>query len=52
MKNPLNQQIANGIDISSDGMYSGLELKKDSLECVEIISVEDFSGLDYTETRF
>lgn len=48
----LNQKLANRVYVSTIREYSGLKLKNDSLECIEIVSVEDFSGLNDTEGRF
>ena len=49
IKIPLNQQIAEGMDISPDGMYAGVELKQHRPERFEMVSVKDLTGLDDTE---
>ena len=44
--------MANRIYVSAVRTYPGLELKNDSPECVEIVSVEYLAGLDDTEGGF
>lgn len=52
IKIPLNQQIAERMDISPDGMYAGVELKQHRPERFEMVSVKDLTGLDDTEGGF
>ena len=40
------------MNVSTVRTYPGLELENDGPECMEIVSVEDFAGLDESEGGF
>ena len=46
----LNQQMTNGMDVSTMGIDSGLELKNGRLECIKSVPVKDLAVLDEAET--
>ena len=48
----LNQKLANRMNVSAVRAYPGLELENDGPECMEIVPVEDFAGLDEPEGGF